>query len=176
MIQDRPMSAPASLRPFLPADLPRLAAIFRASIEELTGEDYNEAQQAAWAATADEEAFGEKLAGDLTLVALIQGDITGFASLRDKDHLDMLYVDPQATGQGVATALCDALEKLAGARGATKLSVDASDTARGFFEKRGYQPLHRQTIDVLGEWLGNTVMEKRLAANDPGPSANGTVH
>jgi putative acetyltransferase len=162
------MSARTTLRPYLPADLPRLAAIFRASIEELTAEDYNESQQAAWAALADEDAFAEKLTSDLTLVALLGGEIAGFASLRGEDHIRMLYVDPQAAGQGVATALCDALEKLAGARGATKLSVDASDTARGFFEKRGYQPLHRQTVDCFGEWLGNTAMEKRLAANDAG--------
>jgi putative acetyltransferase len=160
------MSMKASLRPFLPADLPRLAAIFRASIEELTSEDYNEAQQAAWAALADDDEFAARLARDLMLVALLQGEITGFASLRGEDHIGMLYVDPQAAGQGIATTLCDALEKLVGARGATKLSVDASDTARGFFQKRGYQPLHRQTVDCFGEWLGNTAMEKRLAAND----------
>jgi putative acetyltransferase len=160
------MPMPPSLRPFLPADLPRLAAIFRASIEELTSEDYNEAQQAAWAALADDDEFAARLARDLTLVALLHGEIAGFASLRGEDHIGMLYVDPQAAGQGVATTLCDALEKLVGARGATKLSVDASDTARGFFQKRGYQPLHRQTVDCFGEWLGNTAMEKRLAAND----------
>src|SRR3979411_2696085 len=120
------MSMKPSLRPFLPADLPRLAAIFRARIEELRGEDYNESQQAAWAAFADEDAFAEKLARDLTLVALLNGEVAGFASLRPPDHLDMLYVDPQATGQGVATMLCNALEKLTGGRGATKLSVDAS--------------------------------------------------
>jgi putative acetyltransferase len=171
------MPTKPSLRPFLPADLPRLAAIFRASIEELTSEDYNEAQQAAWAAFADEDAFAEKLARDLTLVALLNGEVAGFASLRPPDHLDMLYVDPQATGQGVATMLCDALEKLAGGRGATKLSIDASDTARGFFEKRGYQALHRQTVDCFGEWLGNTAMEKRLAANDSGlASPTSAVH
>jgi putative acetyltransferase len=171
------MSMTVSLRPYLPADLPRLAAIFRASIEELTSEDYNEAQQAAWAALADEDEFGKKLADDLTLVALLGGEVAGFASLRGQDHVDLLYVDPQAAGQGVATALCDALEKLAGARGAAKLSVDASDTARAFFERRGYQPLHRQTVDCFGEWLGNTAMEKRLAANDAGhASPTSAVH
>ena len=171
------MPARPSLRPFLPADLPRLAAIFRAGIEELTAEDYNESQQAAWAALADEDAFAERLASDLTLVALQQGEVAGFASLRGQDHIGMLYVDPRVAGQGVASTLCEALEKLAGARGATKLSVDASDTARGFFEKRGYQPLHRQTIDCFGEWLGNTVMEKRLAANDAGlASPTSAVH
>ena len=157
-----------SLRPFLPADLPRLAAIFRASVEELTSDDYNESQQAAWAALADGDEFAERLAGDLTLVALLNGEAAGFATLRGQDHLRMLYVDPQAAGQGVASTLCDALERLAAARGATRLTVDASDTARSFFEKRGYQPLHRQTVDCFGEWLGNTAMEKRLAANDTG--------
>ena len=60
------------LRPFLPADAPMLAAIFVASIEELTGDDYSEAQQEAWASAAeDEEAFGKKLAGQLTLIATL---------------------------------------------------------------------------------------------------------
>ena len=48
------------LRPFLPADTPILAAIFVAAIQELTGDDYSEAQQEAWAAVAeDEAAFGK---------------------------------------------------------------------------------------------------------------------
>ena len=34
-----------AMRPFLPADAPLLAEIFRASIEELTGDDYSEAQR-----------------------------------------------------------------------------------------------------------------------------------
>ena len=45
-----------ALRPFLPADVPMLAEIFRASIEELTADDYSEAQREAWAAMADDEA------------------------------------------------------------------------------------------------------------------------
>ena len=44
-----------ALRPFLPADAPMLAAIFVAAIEELTGDDYTEAQQEAWTAAAEDE-------------------------------------------------------------------------------------------------------------------------
>ena len=48
-----------ALRPYLPADAAVLAEIFQASIEELTGDDYSAAQQAAWASLADDEAaFG----------------------------------------------------------------------------------------------------------------------
>ena len=75
----------------------------------------SEAQRAAWASRADdEEAFGGKLAGQLTLVATINGAPVGFASLKGADHIDMLFVHPSAARQGVAAMLCDALEKLAG--------------------------------------------------------------
>ena len=154
------------LRPYLPADLPMLAAIFVASIEELTGDDYSEAQQEAWAQAAeDEEAFGQKLAGQLTLIATIQSAPVGFASLRGADHIDMLYVHPSATGQGVASMLVEALEKLAGARGAKHLAVDASDNAEPFFKKRGYVAMQRNTVTLNGEWLANTTMQKTLAAS-----------
>lgn len=155
-----------ALRPFLAADTPMLAAIFVAAIEELTGDDYSEAQQEAWAATADdEEQFGKRLAGELTLIATLQNSPVGFASLRGKDHIDMLYVHPGAVGQGVASMLCDALEKLAGARGATSLTVDASDNAQPFFAKRGYTAKQRNSVTVNGEWLANTTMQKTLAAS-----------
>jgi putative acetyltransferase len=157
-------SASPALRPFLPADIPILAAIFAAAIEELTGDDYSEAQQEAWAAAADDEdAFGKKLASELTLIATLQNSPVGFASLKGKDHIDMLYVHPSVAGQGVATMLCDALEKLAGSRGAKSLTVDASDNAQEFFRKRGYAPRQRNTVTINGEWLANTTMQKTLA-------------
>src|SRR6202048_5131960 len=153
-----------ALRPFLGEDTPVLAAIFAASIEELTGDDYSEAQQQAWAgAAADEEQFGERLASELTLIATLQNSPVGFAALKGADHIDMLYVHPGATGQGVASLLCDALEKLAGGRGAKSLTVDASDNAADFFAKRGYVAKQRNTVTVNGEWLANTTMQKVLA-------------
>jgi putative acetyltransferase len=157
-------AAPA-LRPFLPADTAVLAAIFAAAIEELTGDDYNEAQQEAWAAIAvDEDAFGKKLASELTLIATVQSAPVGFASLRGKDHIDMLYVHPGAAGQGVASMLLDALEKLAGGRGAKSLTVDASDNAQAFFAKRGYVAKQRNSVTINGEWLANTTMQKTLSS------------
>jgi len=157
-----------ALRPFLAADVPILAAIFVAAIEELTVDDYNEAQREAWASGADdEERFGKSLASELTLVATLQNSPVGFASLQGADHIKMLYVHPSAAGQGVASMLCDALEKLAGGRGAKSLSVDASDTAQEFFAKRGYVAKQRNTVTMNGEWLANTTMQKSLASDAP---------
>jgi putative acetyltransferase len=159
-----------ALRPYLASDTPMLAAIFVAAIQELTGDDYNEAQQEAWAAAAeDEDAFGEKLAGELTLIATMQNSPVGFASLKGVDHIEMVYVHPSVAGQGVGAMLIDALEKLAGARGATSLSVDASDTALDFFKKRGYVARQRNSVPRHGEWLANTTMQKQLAPASGAP-------
>jgi putative acetyltransferase len=160
-----------ALRPYLASDTPMLAQIFVAAIQELTGDDYNEAQQEAWAAAAeDEDAFGKKLASELTLIATLQNSPIGFASLKGADHIDMVYVHPSVAGQGVGTMLVDALEKLAGARGAKALSVDASDTAVDFFKKRGYVAKQRNSVPRHGEWLANTTMQKQLAPASGAPS------
>jgi putative acetyltransferase len=134
----------------------------------LSADDYSEAQREAWASAADdEEQFGMRLASELTLIATLQNSPVGFASLKGADHIDMLYVHPSAAGQGVASMLCDALEKLAGGRGTKSLSVDASDNAEGFFLKRGYAAKQRNTVTVNGEWLANTTMQKTLASDAP---------
>jgi putative acetyltransferase len=160
-----------ALRPYLASDTPMLAQIFVAAIQELTGDDYSEAQQEAWAAAAeDEDEFAKKLAGELTLIATLQNSPVGFASLKGADHIDMLYVHPSVVGQGVGAMLVDALEKLAGARGAKALSVDASDTAVDFFRKRGYVAKQRNSVPRHGEWLANTTMQKQLVPASGAPS------
>lgn len=158
------------LRPYLPADASTLAAIFIAAVEQLASDDYDVDQVAAWTSHAEDEAkFASRLAVQLTIVATIEGEAAGFASLRGADHIDMLYVHPDAVGQGVATTLLDALERLATARGAKHMNVDASDTAEGFFAARGYRAQRRNSLEVEGVWLANTTMTKPLAANDSAP-------
>jgi putative acetyltransferase len=152
------------IRPFMPADTMALRDLFGQSIEVLTAEDYNEDQRLAWMARAeDAQAFAQRLGSMVTLVVQAEGEYLGFASLKDNSILDMLYVHPYAAGQGVGTALADALERLAKARGAKTITVEASDTAQPFFAARGYVPGKRSLLPVEDEWLSNTTMSKTLA-------------
>ena len=156
-----------ALRPFLPADAPLLAEIFRASIADLSGDDYSQAQQEAWAAMADDEgAFAARLANALTLLGTIEGSPVGFASLAGAERIDMLYVHPAAVGLGVGSMLIDALEKLAAARGVARLIADVSDSAQEFFKRRGFVPRQRNTVTLGDEWLASTTMDKQLAAKE----------
>jgi putative acetyltransferase len=157
-----------SLRPFLAADTALVAEIFRASVDELTADDYSDAQREAWmSAAADEEALSERLSGQLTLLGLMDGSPVGFASLKAGEDVDMLYVHPVAAGHGVGSLLIEALEKLAVGRGARRLTADVSDSAQDFFKKRGFVPQQRNTVQLGGEWLANTTMEKKLQERPP---------
>lgn len=153
----------AMLRPMLPADVPVLAAIFQASIEDLTDEDYDDAQRLAWASAADDEgAFGQQLGGWLTLVATVRGAPVGFVALEGQEKIRMLYVYPRAVRRGIGTLLLNAIERLAAGRGSRQLDVDSSDTARPFFEALSFIPQSRQTLSIGDQWLGNTRMTKVL--------------
>ena len=154
------------LRPFLPADTAALQDVFAASIEELTQDDYNDDQRLAWIEQAEDAAeFAKRLGDATTLIVHEGGAAIGFASLtKDNKTLDMLYVHPHHSRQGVGSALCDAMEKIAAARGSEALSVDASETAVLFFEARGYAPIQRNSVPVGDEWLTNTTMTKQLKA------------
>lgn len=162
------MTTAFPLRPFLPADTMALRELFAQSIEELTAEDYDEDQRAAWASVAaDAEAFAERLGSMVTLVVQVDGEYAGFASLEDNATFEMLYVHPYYAGQGIGAALSDAIERLARGRGASAITVEASDTAAPFFEARGYVATQRNMVPRDDLWLGNTTMKKQLgAAND----------
>ena len=159
------MSA-VGLRPFLPMDARTCAEIFRASVEVLAEDDYGEEQRAAWSAQADDPiALGAKLADGLTLVAVVGGEPAGFATLKD-GALPYLYVSPAFARMGVATTLLDALTKLARVRGAAKLLVDASDTARPLFARLGFVAERRNLVALGDAWLANTSMALTLPPAD----------
>ena len=157
------MSDDFPLRPFLPADTMALRDLFAQSIEELTADDYDDDQRLAWAARAEDAGeFRARLGAMLTLVVQVEGEYLGFGSLKDNKTIDMLYVHPDFAGEGVGSAIAGALEKIAGARGAEAVTVDASDTALPFFEGRGYAAVQRNSMPRDDQWLSNTTMIKPL--------------
>jgi putative acetyltransferase len=156
-----------ALRPYLPQDAPMLADIFRASVEELTQDDYSPSQQEAWASVADDlEEFAARLGKHLTLIATMQASPVGFIALDAPTDIGLFYVHPAVAGHGVGAMLYEAVEKLSAARGVPHLTVDASDSAREFFGRRGFTAEQRNSVSVGNEWLSNTTMKKQLAAKE----------
>ncbi|MCX7340291.1 MAG: GNAT family N-acetyltransferase [Hyphomicrobiales bacterium] len=155
-----------ALRPALPADFADLGILFQASIEELATDAYSNEQRALWGAKADDEkGWAKHLSGCLVLIAEEDGEPVGFAAMRDNAIIENVHVHPDMAFMGVGRQLLDALERLAMARGAKKLSVAATDNALPFFERLGFVAMRRSTVSIGAEWLPSMVMDKALAAN-----------
>ena len=94
-------------------------------------------------------------------VAVEENVAVGFVAFTE-DELAWLYVRPDHQRKGIARALCDGLEQGAKGEGVTRMTVHASITARGFFEKRGWRVVKEQQVERKGILLTNFVMEKAL--------------
>ena len=105
----------------------------------------------------DLERWDRELREHRTVVAWEDGLIVGFGDMDKTGYLDRLFVHKDFQGRGIATAICDALE---GESAAPRLWVQASLTARPFFEGRGYRVVKAQQVERRGVLLPNFVMEK----------------
>lgn len=156
---------PFTIRPYQPADAPQLVRVFFESVRQLGERRYSPEQVKAWApAPADPAAVHARACdGRITLVALgSNGTVVAYGDLEVDGHIDHLYCSPEAAGRGVAAAIVDALLSQALATGLTRLYVEASEIARGLFERKGFVVLHRRDFLVRGVPIHNYAMERSV--------------
>lgn len=140
-------------------DLDAVSRLFFETVHSVNAADYTKEQLSAWAESV--EGFKARRESDLldqhTLVAEIGGAIAGFGSIDGSGCLDLLFVHKNFQRKGVATALCDRLE-----RGFSVIKTFASVTARPFFEGRGYTVVEERQAERAGVKLKNYEMRKIL--------------
>ena len=147
------------LRAYRSADCPALAELLYQTVHQVNIRDYTQEQVDAWATgQVDLERWDRELREHRTVVAWEDGLIVGFGDMDKTGYLDRLFVHKDFQGRGIATAICDALE---GESAAPRLWVQASLTARPFFEGRGCRVVKAQQVERRGGGLlPNFVMEK----------------
>ena len=149
------------LRKYKTSDCPAIAGLFYDTVHTVNLADYTQDQVNAWAAgKVDLEAWDRSFREHDTLVAVSGEEIIGFGDMDETGYLDRLYVHKDHQRQGVASALCDRLEKEIEA---DRYLTHASITARPFFEKRGYKTVREQQVERNGVLLTNYVMERKNA-------------
>lgn len=146
------------IRKYKSSDCEQLAELFFQTVHAVNSKDYTTEQLNAWASgNINIEEWDKSFLEHYTVVALDDGIIVGFGDIDDTGYLDRLYVHKDYQGQGVASAICDALEKAAETN---KIITHASITAKPFFEKIGYTVIKEQQVIRNGIPLTNLVMEK----------------
>ena len=158
------------IRPFRRGDEHALAEVFFASVRDAGLADYNDEQVRAWAPQRpDSSSFVERTEdGGILLVAVdAQDGVVAYADLEADGHIDHMYCLPARVGHGVGSALYDAIEAEARARGLHRLFVEASEAARRLFERKGFRAVRRNDLVLRGVELHNFDMEKDLEMGRP---------
>lgn len=154
---DRFSASGVQLRPYRSGDLGQMAELFYETVHTVNAKDYTRGQLDAWATgEIDRAAWDRSFLTHRTLVAVMGEKIVGFGDMDASGYLDRIYVHKDFQGQGIGTALCDALET-----DGRHFTTHASITARLFFERRGYRVLRAQQVVRRGVALTNYVMEKQ---------------
>ena len=147
------------LRKYATADCGELVRLFYETVHTINVADYTKEQLDAWAPeNVDLEEWDRSFREHDCVIAAEDGTITGFGDMDRNGYFDRLYVHKDYQKRGVATAICDRLERTAQG----KIITHASITAKSFFEKRGYRVMRKQQVFRRGIVLVNFVMEKDI--------------
>ena len=91
------------IRPYRETDFSALCQIFLSAVRETACQHYSASQIAAWA-QIDETRWRQKMADSLVLVATVSHRPVGFVTAVGT-YIDLLFVDPAYSRQGIASAL-----------------------------------------------------------------------
>ena len=144
-------------RSYQPEDCAEMAQLFYETVHTVNAKDYREEQLRVWATgKVDLEKWNRSFLEHDTVVAIKGEELVGFGDMDETGYLDRLYVHKEHQGEGIATRICDVLEK----KKQRPFETHASITARPFFEKRGYRVVKEQQVERGGIYLKNYVMKK----------------
>jgi putative acetyltransferase len=152
---------PFTWRPATPADVPALAALYRAAALCFGPEVYTGAQVAAWAGFPDDApAFRRYVLDTDTWLAEHPGDAAplGFCGVDRAGavrEVHSLYVRPQATRQGLGSAMLRRSLQRAQGGGACRFGAWVTPFSRPVFLRAGFT----WTRTVAAEFAG-TVFER----------------
>jgi putative acetyltransferase len=145
------------IRGYQTSDCKELAALFYNTVHIVNAKDYSKKQLDAWATgQIDLEKWNQSFQEHYCVVAVDNNIIAGFGDIDRTGYLDRLYIHADYQGKGVATDICNVLEKEVHG----SIITHASITARPFFEKRGYKVVKEQQVERVGVFLTNFVMIK----------------
>lgn len=148
-------------------DAASLVDVHTRTIMALRGYGYSDEQLRAWSSGTPEGFARVIKTSPFCIVFDIDHCIVGFATLREDFSLWHLYVNPTKAGQGIGTALLNAIENYLRQKGIEKVKLESSHNAKSFYLKRGYQEIGEKTLLFSGVKMPVSVMEKELIVSRP---------
>ncbi|WP_347986574.1 GNAT family N-acetyltransferase [Methylomonas sp. AM2-LC] len=153
------------IRPYIAGEEEELRRVFLSSVHQCAIRYYRSDQIHAWAPdTYDFEDWYNRISMLNPFVAVIDGQIVGYADVQGSGYIDHFYVAGPFSGKGVGTALMRRIHEAALSQNVSRLYADVSLSAEAFFVINGFTVENRKTVIVRGVELQNTRMSKILFA------------
>ena len=145
------------IRRYQKSDCKILIDLFYNTVHTINARDYSQEQLDVWATNnINLEKWNQSFLEHVTLVAICDGIIVGFGDIDMNGFLDRLFVHAEYQKLGIATELCNQLEKYVQG----DIITHASITAKDFFIKRGYRVIKEQQVKRDEVYLKNFIMIK----------------
>ncbi|KEO71888.1 GNAT family N-acetyltransferase [Anditalea andensis] len=145
-------------------DLADIIKLFKETIAVVCKDDYSPEQLKVWtSSTENPDRWIDKIKSHYLLVAELDKELIGIASLDNRDYIDLLFVHKDYQRKGIANRLYSEIENEAIKRKITSLYADVSITAKLFFQKIGYEILKEQKNNKEGVEIINYKMKKQLS-------------
>ncbi len=140
-------------------------ALFRASVQALCADFYPPEVIEHWAGNPGAERIVRgQTRGDEHFILRRGGRLAAFGALNlERELLEALFVEPAFAGQGVGRELLAFLVDLAGRAGLTRLKVNSSLNAVGFYQANGFVEYGRGDFELGGGvTLDSVFLERQL--------------
>jgi len=143
-------------------DLPTLADLYRQTVLVNVPQYYTPEQTAAWAASLTEsEQIQQFILSVTTYIAEEDGEIVGFAGIKEDGHVVSTYVRHDRLHQGIGSALMKTILAHAQRQGIQRLYAEASEFSLGLFQKFGFQLVGKEAVERGGIQFQRYQVENR---------------
>jgi len=156
------------VRALRPGEERRYLEIVNSAIQGLASRHYPPDAIAGWLVPETDDNVRDLIANadrEIRVIAELDGVPSGIGALVvERSELRACYVSPGAARRGCGRLLVEEIERMARARGLTRLNVASSLNAEPFYARLGYQVRHRRDIVLRnGHRLAAVLMDKSLA-------------
>ncbi|MGS2727226.1 GNAT family N-acetyltransferase [Psychroserpens sp. BH13MA-6] len=144
-------------------DIPEITALFRDTIRTVNRQHYSEKQIEIWSSGADDiDKWKDRISNLYFIVAEVDGQIVGFAYLKNGNYLDGLFVHKDFQRQTIASKLLRIMESRVSINGFDMIKSDVSITALDFFDSHFYEVEKKQKKSFKGMVFENYIVYKEL--------------
>lgn len=159
------------IRPYRDSDFDQVVSLFFNTIHKVNIQDYTLEEVNAWAPVKpDLQRWKASFSNKFVYIAEDKNQVVGFGELESNGHIDRFYVHHEYIGRGVGSAIYKAIESKAKELDLSRLFVEASITAKKFFEAKGFKETAFQLAVIRNVALKQYAMEKLTNFNSTSAS------